>query len=267
MTKPLKYFSYVSQSKVDQLYEQITEFSVSEKTTTETKGTETSLDVGANPIGWIISGMFKRGRMHTNEQVKAGKITSIQKLAAIIEHIEKHEKLGDLAESYSRQENSILDAFCYKYSGRFHVLGKVYRENKNIVINGTAIEKLVDYGEDEIVLSKKFLLDPGYIENSTREVGPNNSKLVSDFCIITSRMAKYSLELTCSYKYFSHMGGNYDEAANEWIVHPHSANANFFAGNVETWFETLIFINGVVRNTIMGSPLYLAFTFNPTLRI
>jgi hypothetical protein len=61
----------------------------------------------------------------------------------------------------------------------------------------------------------------------------------------------------CVAKYFSEMGGHWDERDREWTVRPHSGNYNFFEGGVAAYLEGLIFINGVRSSTILGSPLFL----------
>jgi hypothetical protein len=121
--------------------------------------------------------------------------------------------------------------------------------------------------KDEIIISKALLVQPAREENALKESSPNNGSLVSDMCVVTSELAEYTLSLACSFKYFSDMGGSWDERAREWHVHPHSGNYHFFNGDCDAWFDSLIFINGMRGKTIMGTPLFLVYATNPSLRL
>ena len=158
-----------------------------------------------------------------------------------------------------------LDAFCYSYSGKFFALGQVGREksDRGINIPQAALARI----EDEIVISKSLLILPGREENSLKEAGPNKANLVSDIAIINSEVGGYALSLACSYKYFSDMGGSWDEREKEWSVYPHSGNFHFFTGQCDAWFDSLIFVTGIRGTTIMGTPLFLVHSVDPSLRL
>jgi hypothetical protein len=61
------------------------------------------------------------------------------------------------------------------------------------------------------------------------------------------------------------MGWSYHQDDGESDVHPHSGNYHFFQGDTDAWFETLVFINGIRKNTIQGTPLYLAIGPDPNM--
>jgi hypothetical protein len=190
----------------------------------------------------------------------------IRKLEAVLDHIDQNEKVLDLAELCRQKAGIRLDAFCYAYQGSFYNLGTISRRSWDdgpggISISGPALER----SRDDIVLSKSLLVEPAKAENSMQEIGPNRSKLVSDMCILCSEIEGFTLRLACSYKFFSDMGWSYHERDGESDVSPHSGNHHFFEGETDAWFETLVFINGIRRKTIQGTPLYLAIGSDPNM--
>jgi hypothetical protein len=188
----------------------------------------------------------------------------VEKLERVLEHIENHEKVLDLVKLCKERARVTLDAFCYTYRGRFYNLGDIDRSQESgIHISGAALQR----SRDDIVLSKSLLLDPARTENAIHETGPNKSRLVSHMCIICSDIDRFTIRLACSYKFFSDMGGHWQQDSAEWNVHPHSGNHHFFQGEVDAWFEGVVFINGIRGDTILGTPLFLVHSFDPNLVI
>jgi hypothetical protein len=188
--------------------------------------------------------------------------SSVKKLAVLLRHIERHEKVLDLVKLCKEKASVTLDAFCYTYCGRFYNLGDISRgADSGISISGAALRR----SKDDIILSKSLLIEPARIENSVQEVGPGNSRIVSNMCILCSEIEDFTLRLACSYKFFSDMGGHLDARSREWDVLPHSGNHHFFAGEVDAWFETVVFINGMKESTILGTPLFLANSSDPEI--
>jgi len=184
--------------------------------------------------------------------------SAIAKLRNVLNHIGRHEKVLDLSRLCQEKAGTAMDAFCYTYRGEFY-----YRRNADggLHIPGAALAR----SGDEIVISKSLLLEPGRQENSFREVGPNRGQLVSNICIICSEVEEFTLRLACSYKYFSEMGGSWNERDREWDVHPHSGNYHFFNAEVDTWLDAVVLVNGIRGKTILGTPLFLVHSPNPTL--
>ena len=156
-----------------------------------------------------------------------------------------------------------LNAFAYTYSGEFFALASMGRKSGGIYIS----DKSLNHGPDEIVISKELLVQPGRKENALVEIGPNMGALVSNMAIINSSAGEFTISLACSLKYFSDMGGHWDEKDKEWSVTPHSGNHHFFSGESSMWATALIFITGVRGKTIMGTPLFLIHESNPNLTI
>jgi len=264
MTNGLMYFSYISRAKVNQLYDQITDFAVEKKSVKRGRQGETSAEAGVGGLLGFIQGSLRAGGKYTHDSEETGVETTVQKASKVIEYIEKNETVYDLNKLIENKAGVTLDAFCYRYRGRFFALGGIdRRQSSGIYINGLALS----YMADEIILSKSLLIEPARAENSFREIGPNNGALVSRMCIINSNIDEYILSLACSFKYFSDMGGHWDERDKEWEVSPHSGNWRFFQGEEELWFDSLLFINGRRGNTIMGTPLFLMHSTDPTLVI
>jgi hypothetical protein len=266
--KKLAYFSYISPAKVNQLYDQLTDFAVNKKTVK--RGKESEGQAAAQAGGDAFFGFLKaglsfgaRGRLHTDIE-EEGAETLVQKLTKVVNYISKHEKVLDLNELSTKKEGVPLDAFCYIYKGQFYVLGEFGRKDtSSITINGSAFSR----SKGEILISKELLIEPGRKDNALKQKSYNDGNLVSDICIIVSEVGEYDLQLACSFKYFSDMGSNWDEHNKEVVVHPHSGNYHFFEGAGDTWFESLIFINGMRNNTIVGTPLFLIHSTDPKLVI
>ena len=264
MAKKMKYYCYISRPKVNQLYDQITDVAVREQTVTRSKGA----DVSASAEAGGILGVFK-GALHTAARADAvvqsvGSETLVQRLAKVIEHIEEQEKVLDLNKLCTEARGVPLDAFCFYYSGEFFAEGEISRGKRgNISIRAKALDRI----DDEIVISKKSLVRPAQVENEFEERGPNNSRVVSDMCLLMSQAERYTLSIACSYKYFANMGGQSYGKSAEWVMSPHSGNYHFFNGDSTAWLDSLLFVAGVSGNTIMGTPLFLVHGLDPRLRI
>jgi hypothetical protein len=246
-TPKLRYYSYVSRAKVEQLFEQL------HQPVPDTRS--------QNSFRPLLSHFFEPGS-YSHELTGF----PIRKLDAVLAHINQNEKVLDLAELCRQKAGMQLDAFCYAYQGSFYSLGTIERRSwgggaGGINISGRALER----SKDDIVLSKSLLVEPAKAENSIQEIGPNRSNLVSNMCILCSEIEEFTLRLACSYKFFSDMGWSYHQDDGESDVHPHSGNYHFFQGDTDAWFETLVFINGIRKNTIQGTPLYLAIGSDPNM--
>jgi hypothetical protein len=261
----LKYFSYVSRAKVKQLHDQLSDFSVGQRTSKRTAGASGGVELGANALFGFLKSGFRADANSSRVIEEVGQKTVVQQLMEVMQHIKQNERVLDLAELCTRQEGVSLDAFAYVYSGRFFALGDVGREDKygGITITESALAR----AGDEIIISKSLLIKPARDENAFKETGPNRSALVSRMCMLVSCTGSYTLNLACSLKYFGDMGGSWNERDQEWDVHPHSGNHHFFSGDTDAWFDALLFVNGVRGKTIMGSPLCLAYGSDPETRI
>jgi hypothetical protein len=264
MAENLKYFAYISRAKTMQLHEQITDYTIEKKSVKRSNEGNIDAELGGGSIfGLLKAGMRFGGRGGFAVEEERSQ-TTVQQLSAVTKYIEQNEKVLDLGRLCRRKEGVTLDAFAYSYSGSFFVLGDIYRgSHGGIHISRESLSR----ARDEIVLSKDLLIKPAHEENSFKEIGPNNGALVSNMCIIASTVGDFTLHLACSLKYFSDMGGSWKESEKEWSVSPHSGNYHFFKGETEAWFDSLVFLNGIRGNTIMGTPLFLIYGVQPGLTI
>lgn len=264
MPKRLKYFCYVSRSKVNQLYDQLTDFSETETSRRDERGSQVDSDVeGGAVLGFFKAALRVGARSSTMVESK-GTQSTIQRLEKVLDHIQRHESVLNLNDLCRLKKGVKLDGLCYSYSGRFHVQGTVQRrQDGGVYINESAFA----HGKGVVVVSRDKLISPARAENRYREKGPNKGWIVSDMCLLASTVASYELSLACSYKYFGDMGGNWYEHDKEWNVSPHSGNHHFFDGKTTAWFDTLLFINGIEGSTIMGTPLFLVHAQDPKLVI
>jgi hypothetical protein len=236
----LNYYCYVSRFKVNQLYEQLTDFSIGETSLPNSADRERSQGASSVSLHKFMTGGVSLGRTESIVYEQNGSPTTVQKLKQVLKHINDNERVLNLNNILDKKLNHEIDTSWFFYKGAFKAQG-LYSWNKESVSN----------------FSKEHLIEPGVTENKFQETGPNRGSLVSGMCILQSEYAKHAIQLACSYKYFSEMGGNWDGEAKEWSVSPHSGNYHFFAGEVETTLEGLIFVNGITDDKIMGTPLFL----------
>jgi hypothetical protein len=261
MPKNLKYYAYISRSKVNQLHDQLKDFAVEKKSVKRSSAAAVKGEAGGM-LGFFKAGVSADKSLGT-EVEELGRETAVQKLATVLDYIDNNEKVLDLAQVCRERAGAALDAFCYVYEGSFYALGRLGRGDSGLQISAAALEK----SPNDIVISKDLLIAPARIENALKEVGPNKSSLVSDMTIICSDINQYTVRLACSYKYFSDMGGEMDVRRSEWDVHPHSGNYAFFEGESDAYLRGVLFLNGIRGNTIMGTPLCLVYSSDPSLRI
>jgi hypothetical protein len=268
MTEKLKYFAYISRAKIKQLHDQLSQFSVEQWSVRQGIEAQDDAEVGVDAILGLLKGGVPLSGHRTVTVGQTGKQSVVQLLIPVLEHIKQHERVLDLGSLCRRKQGVALNAFAYSYSGSFSTLAELGRSRRSgysggLHIPGRALEK----AGNEIIISRDLLIHPAREENAFEEIGPNNGHLVSNMCIITSIIEEYTLSLACSYKYFSDMGGSWDEEEKEWSVRPHSGNHHFFEGETDAWFDTLLFITGMRGKTIMGTPLFLVSGVDPELRI
>jgi hypothetical protein len=241
----LHYYCYISRAKVDQLFAQLPaeRLAPDKQRKTSKNGFDLARVFGAGV------GAPDRERSHGQRGADY-----IQKLMSVVDHVSRNEKVYNLNELCLRKEGTRLDAFCYLYEGQFSTVGALPRRkcHGSITITREALER---YGE--VTISRDMLVEPAWQDNDHAERGPNNAALVSDIAVLCSTSGPYTLQLACSYKYFSDMGGSYHEYAKEWAVLPHSGNHFFFEGKSDARFTALLFVNGKRDNVIMGTPLCL----------
>ncbi|WP_410627712.1 hypothetical protein [Amycolatopsis sp. cmx-8-4] len=200
----LRFLSYVSLSKIDQLYEQIVEQAGEDRST-------------APQTGDRKPGFLRKVKKAVPQEVEVGKMSELvrdwsggrgylQKLNMVLEYIEEREEVPDLVSLAESGPGTPLTAFAYSVGGEFSVLGKLSRRKHSygLRINESALNGR----SDDLVISKQALIDPSRLENEHVEIGPNGARIVSDIALIATRVGDYQLQLACSYKYFGQMGGH-----------------------------------------------------------
>lgn len=122
----MRYFAYVSRGKIAQLYDQVSELSDA----TEKHQVSRSIEGRAKAAaGWkaILSGEVEgKGGQGSLTEI-SGTRSDIQKLRALLSHIEAEEYVADLNELCRQGPGAQLNAFAYTYKGLFHALGDLAR--------------------------------------------------------------------------------------------------------------------------------------------
>jgi hypothetical protein len=196
------------------------------------------------------------------------------KLSAVLGWIGKQQKVVDLKRLLQEKQGLDPGAFCYTYGGWFRCLGWLDREAHSSLNNVRAAavgdlakEPSEAQREPEIFIPEELLRAQARQENAYREIGPNRGPLVSGICVLSSKIPPFTLRIACPFRFFSEMGGQWDERKSEWDVRPHSGNRHFFGGYTATGMESVLFIHGMSGHTLWGSPLCLARQTDPALML
>lgn len=247
----VKYISYLSIGKINNLYAQVTDFMPS--MVKEKRSVNTKADVNASvpSIFGILKAGLSFGGQRGEEVSYEGELDPIHKLKIIIEYFESSNKTADL--------NSCIDSkeipegtTCFSFRGAFRGLRN--EEPKELIEN-----------------------NPSYIEQEEKETSYNplyhGCRAVSDMGILKSEYSNFNLLLACSYKYFSDMGSSRVKVGEDYSdkdyfrISPHSGNWHFFAGKHSAEFEAILILTGQDGNTLYGSPIALINTFTPNLNV
>lgn len=241
----LRYFCYVSRSKVDQLIEQLEEEELPVKPNAPG---DRAFDY-LNYLQGLAYGTRRRRHLKDTDGI-------MQRLKAVLSHIVTAENVADLNAICTAEAGAPLEAFCYSYSGSFTVVGQ-QKDPRGVL-------EIVESPDDP---ARSQMIDAGRSEQTNADVGASGMPIQSTMVELVSKCGSYTLNLACSLKYFSDMGMSGTHKPGAYWIGPHSGNYFFFDGRVPAWFDTLIFLNGVNGKNIYGTPLFLVTGADRTLRI
>ncbi len=283
-TRELKLYSYYSRAKIDQLYDQLHDSSVSQKSVHRNKKGSTSAELKS---WWgVLTGGLKGEASMAESIEQREEIKTIQKLRQVIRYIQKHENVGNLNDIMAADTvKEQLSAFCYTYRGDFAVLGVIPRRpgrfstsvssNSQVLVSPDILVHTdgwqhiippdawrhvpgVKQPQAEFSITPmRQLVRPARLENDIHVIDKEGFPLVSDICVLGSRTNRYLLQLACSYKYFTSMMNGGVNEDREHVMAPDSSSAWFFMGDHTMRFEGIVFVIGISEDTIMGTPLML----------
>ena len=244
-----RYICYLSPSKIENLYSQLTVFDVKKLRTTRSSEIEGQASAEIPSFLRLIKAGISIGGRGRLDFMQEGKKNDYQKLKSIIEYFEKHNlirRLDDIATPDSKKTDEVV---LYAVSGEF--VCNMPQESR----------ELSDFITSEQQEANKFQR-------------LSKMKIVSEMAILTTMVSDYTLSLACSFKYFSDMGCSrrHKEDGNGlediiFDVHPHSGNYDFFMGHTSATFDALFILSGQKGKTLYGSPLVLVNKFTPDLSI
>ena len=208
----MEYFCYISRSKVDQLFQNI-----SPRTADEWKEQQvTEQDIGVNAEACLsvasILNLFKGGitygRKGTIQREKQVKIHYVEKLQQVLLAIAHDRPIPDLSASIASNK---LDTVYYHHIGEFKI-----------------VKPLVGEVKSDAVIT------------------------------IQTKVSSVKLLLDCSLRFFSE--GN--EPDGRFLLH--SGNSSFFQQTIPLQLETVFILLGLSGKKLIGTPLYLKITADPT---
>ncbi len=239
----IEYICYLSCSKIDNLYSQITDIDIDEINTKNIFEVKGNGNIETDTIFKILKGNIELGGNSAREYQSVGKINYIQKFKKIIEYCYKTNSIVDLNKYLDKEETG--EYLLYTITGEF----------------------CCGYYE----------MDEEVIQNEKQEADNHNEigekyKRVGDIAILHTRTQNGTeLELACSMKYFTDMGESRKIVGKDcsdddfFEVHPHSGNYYFFKGKIKGTFEAIIVLLGSKDGVLYGSPLALINKFSPIM--
>ena len=242
----MKYICYLSFSKVEGLYSQMSDFQPDKMLRRKASETDAQAEVGAPSIFGLLKAGLKFGARRSREDVIEGEINPVQKLKAVSDYLTKKHMVADLNECIDLKRNPD-DALCYSYNGEFRCVQPRNFENQEF------------FQTEE--------LDGGYVHRH------NGLSTRSRITTLVSEYKGYRLILAASFRYFSDMGGSRIKAGpeysdqDEWGIGPHSGNHHFFSGEHPATFETILFVSGQKDKDLYCSPLVIVNSYTPSFNI
>lgn len=240
-----KYICYLSNSKVENLYSQITTLDVSKVQTQKEMEFDGQTQIEAPTIMQIIkSGLSfgMRRRAFFNEE---GRLNYIQKFRKVISVLQRNGLIQDINGADRRKNGN--PPVLYTLTGKF-----TCQTSHNC-------DKAFLRAEKE--------------EADNFEYSAYSIKAIGDIVVLKTNVGDRTLYLACSTKYFSDMGAtlrdvessNTNEAC--YVIRPHSGNHFFFSGAVDATFEAFFILNGQKDDCLFGSPVALINDFSSELLI
>ncbi|MBR0283443.1 MAG: hypothetical protein IJQ81_17925 [Oscillibacter sp.] len=235
---PLRYICYLSFSKVDNLYSQISNIEYDSIQTTNEFEVEGNAELESPSLLQIIKAKLSFGSRAQRQVIKEGKFNHIQKLSKVMDFASRKGLIEDLSEAINKGMSNSRTVLYY-ISASFRCK---QHQNKP--------ETSKSFSDDYL------LADDGLA-------------VKSGVALLEADVESKKLLLSCSLKYFSDMGarrvyaGEGDNKEDYWMIHPHSGNYHFFNGFIPAFFEAIIVLNGQKGNTLYGSPVVLINDFHP----
>jgi hypothetical protein len=231
--------SYLSLSKLEQIYSSMFEYD-------DNKLTETTASQLGGKINGTVSGLlgFLTGGLEATGQrqmvqVKERSKNSFHKLAGVLAHFHRSGKIVALDDCI-QERRTLSESAIYMATAEFSVFSG---------------------GKDE-----KYIREEKQKEDRIK-VYHYDIEAVSSICVLKASLLNFDLRLACSLKYFCEMGSSriFGQASDEdkFRITPHSGNYFFFDGAVPCEFTGLFYISQQKENILYGSPLVLFQSFVP----
>lgn len=236
-----EYICYLSYSKVDNLYSQISNMDIKEINSKHIVDIQSDGSLESDAIFKIINGKMSLGGRNSREYQSIGYINYIQKFRKIIDYCYKNNKIVELEKFISKE-----------VTGNF------------LLYTITEVFSCEYFGMDQDIIKKEKQ------EADSYNIKGEKYKKVGDIAILhATTKLNIQIELACSMKYFSDMGESrvvVEKGLSEndyFDIHPHSGNYSFFEGEISGTFEAIILLLGKKDNVLYGSPLALINKFSP----
>ena len=240
-----KYICYLSNSKVENLYSQITTLDVSKVQTQKEMEFDGQTQIEAPTIMQIIKSGLSFGMRRRTFFNEEGQLNHIQKFRKVISFCQKNGLIQDINQLDERANNNV--PVLYTITGKFTC--------------------------DDFHYCDEAFLEAEKVEADNFKQDNQSLRTIGRIVVLKTDIGKRKLYLACSTKYFSDMGcerrSKELNGSNEdcYVIHPHSGNHFFFSGAVDATFEAIFILNGQKDDCLFGSPVALINDFSSELLI
>ncbi len=240
-----KYICYLSNSKVENLYSQISTIDVSKIQTQKEIELDGQAQIETPTIMQIIKSGLSFGARRRSFFSEEGQLNYIQKFRKVISFCQKNRLIQDISQLNRRVNNTT--PVLYTITGKFTC--------------------------DSFHYCDEAFLNAEKVEADNFKQNDQSLKTIGRIVVLKTDIGEQKLYLACSTKYFSDMGWERrtkeSNGLNEdfYVIHPHSGNHFFFSGTVDATFEAIFILNGQKEGCLFGSPVALLNDYSSDLLI
>lgn len=240
-----KYICYLSDSKVENLYSQITSIDVSKIQTQKEMEIDGQAQIEIPTIKQIIKSGLSFGMRRKTFFNEEGQLNHIQKFRKVISFCQNNRLIQDINQLVEHANNNT--PVLYTITGKFAC--------------------------DDFHHCDEAFLEAEKVEADSFKQNNQSLKTIGRIVVLKTDIGKRKLYLACSTKYFSDMGcalrSKELNGSNEdcYVIHPHSGNHFFFSGAVDATFEAIFILNGQKEDCLFGSPVALFNDYSSDLII
>lgn len=233
-----RHINYLSFSKVDNIYAQITEMQLNSINKKSNKKIGFSGDVETNTFLSWLKAKLSFGVNRESEILEQGNLNHIQKMKKIINYCKKWGLIADLDKLNSLSIN-IDDYLLFSYWGEY-TIAHTLNDNPSFFTS-------------ERIEANNYDFTDSY-----------GRRVIGNILVFSTKIGDRKISLACSEKYFHFLGHSGCESYDDenpnihyWKRTPSSVNWYYFSGLIKPQLRAIFIICGEKDGVLYGSPLVL----------